>query len=130
MAEIRTPPSNARASGAYCSLPASSPSDMGIIPSTVASVVIMMGRKRNRQASTSAVFSGLPSSRCLPTNSTIRMLFDTAIPVIIKSPINDMMFSDEPVISSVSTTPATPGGTASRITNGSENDANCAISTR
>ena len=50
--ETVSPPMMARASGAYCSLPASSPSAMGIMPSSVASEVIRMGRRRTRHDST------------------------------------------------------------------------------
>src|ERR1700751_4434098 len=44
--EAKRPPMIARASGAYCSLPASKPRANGIMPSTVAREVIRIGRKR------------------------------------------------------------------------------------
>ena len=63
-------------------------------------------------------------------NSTIRMLFETTMPVIMMTPISDMMFSVLPVSSRMSTTPARPGGMAMRMMNGSMNEANCAIRIR
>ena len=55
------------------------------------------------------------------------MLSDTAIPVIMMTPISDMTLRVVPVTSRKSITPESPGGTASRMMNGSENEANCAI---
>ena len=58
------------------------------------------------------------------------MLFDTTIPTIITTPINDITFSVVCVTSKKSRTPASPGGTASKMIKGSVHDANCATSTR
>ncbi len=60
----------------------------------------------------------------------MRMLFETTIPVIMITPISDMMFSVLPVNSRIITTPANPGGMAIRMMKGSMNDANCAIKMR
>ena len=58
------------------------------------------------------------------------MLFDTTMPAIMITPISDMMFSVLPVISRMSTTPASPGGIAIRMMNGSMNEVNWAIRIR
>ena len=60
----------------------------------------------------------------------MRMLFDTTMPVIMITPISDMTFSVVPVSSRKTSTPVMPGGIASRMMNGSMNDANCAIRIR
>ena len=62
--------------------------------------------------------------------STIRMLFDTTMPVIMITPISDMTFSVVPVTSRKRITPVMPDGIASRMMKGSMNDANCAIRIR
>jgi hypothetical protein len=49
------------------------------------------------------------------------------MPTIIMTPIRDMMFTVVPVMSNRRITPVKPGGTASRIRNGSFTEANCAI---
>ncbi len=60
----------------------------------------------------------------------MRMLFDTTMPVIMMTPISDMMFSVLPVRMRKRTTPTSPGGMAMRMMNGSMNDVNCAIRIR
>ena len=55
------------------------------------------------------------------------MLLETTMPVIMITPINDMMLSVLPVNSRIITTPASPGGIAIRMMNGSMNEVNCAI---
>jgi len=52
------------------------------------------------------------------------------IPVIMITPIKDMMFKVVPVIQRNTATPAKPGGIAVRIMNGSMNERNCAIRIR
>ena len=87
----------ARASGAYCSLPGSIASAIGIRPRIVAIVVIRIGRRRTLQASVKACFRAIPSCRRVPTNSTIRMLSETTMPVIMTTPISDITFKVVPV---------------------------------
>ncbi len=128
--ETPRPPMIARASGAYCSLPASIPSAIGIMPSSVASDVIRIGRRRILHASTVASSRGRPWLRKIFVKSTMRMLLETTMPVIMIVPINDMMLSVLPVRRRISTTPARPGGIAIRMIKGSMNELNCAISTR
>ena len=52
------------------------------------------------------------------------------MPTSITTPISDMTFSVVPVSQSVRMTPVSPGGTASRMMNGSTNDRNCATRIR
>ena len=52
------------------------------------------------------------------------------MPVIMMTPISDMTFSVVPVTSRNRITPVMPGGMASRMMNGSMNEANCAIRIR
>ena len=54
MTDIVSPPIIARASGAYCSLPASSANAIGIMPRIVANDVINTGRMRTRHATATA----------------------------------------------------------------------------
>ncbi len=58
------------------------------------------------------------------------MLFDIAIPASITTPISDITFRVVPVITSVSSTPEMPGGSASRMINGSMKERNCATRIR
>ena len=60
----------------------------------------------------------------------MRMLFETTMPVIMITPISDMMLSVEPVKSRIRTTPASPGGMAMRMMKGSMKERNCAIRIR
>ena len=120
----------ARASGAYCSLPVPSFSAMGTMPMMVASDVIRIGRRRTRQAVITASSTAAPScsSRC--ANSTIRMLFDAAMPTSISTPISDMTFSVVCVSGRMISTPMNPIGMASMISNGSLKELNCATRIR
>ena len=52
------------------------------------------------------------------------------MPIIIITPISDMMLMVVWVISRNRITPVNPGGTASRMMKGSLNEANCAIRIR
>jgi hypothetical protein len=60
----------------------------------------------------------------------MRMLFETTIPVIMIRPMSDMTFNVVCVMSRKMITPVIPEGMASRMMNGSTNDANWAMSTR
>src|SRR2546422_4292509 len=71
----RRPPMTARASGAFCSPPSPMPSDIGSIPSTIASAVISTGRMRVRPAATAALRASSPASRRWFAKVTMRMLF-------------------------------------------------------
>ena len=63
-------------------------------------------------------------------NSTIRMLSETEMPTISSMPINDITLIGVPVRYRISSTPVSPGGTASRIRNGSTKDRNWATRIR
>ena len=93
MTDTVRPPIIARANGAYCSLPASSARAIGIMPRIVANEVIRTGRKRTRQAGATASSIGMPAVLRDRVNSTMRMQFETTIPVIMMTPIRDMTFS-------------------------------------
>ena len=54
------PPITARASGAFCSLPSSNPSDIGIMPAIMAQPVMMMGRSLPLAAVMAARSAGMP----------------------------------------------------------------------
>ena len=56
----------------------------------------------------------------------MRMLLETTMPTIITTPISDMTLSVVPVAKRMINTPVNPVGTASKISNGSRNDLNCA----
>jgi len=58
------------------------------------------------------------------------MLSETAIPVIMTTPMSDMTLSVVPVTIRNRITPESPGGIASKMMKGSENEANCAIRMR
>ena len=130
MTDIVSPPIMERASGAYCSLPASSARAIGIMPRIVAKEVIKTGRKRTRQAVATASSMGMPSLLRDRVNSTMRMLFETTIPVIMMTPINDITLTVVCVTSKNRMTPVMPGGIASRMIRGSMNEENCAIRMR
>ena len=57
------PPITARPSGAFCSPPSPSPSDIGTMPTTIANAVITTGRNRVWPASSAAVTASLPCCR-------------------------------------------------------------------
>ena len=81
------------AMGAYCSAPVPSLSAIGIMPMMVASDVIRIGRRRTRHAVITASADGQPCSSRRCAKSTIRMLFESAIPTSISTPISDITFN-------------------------------------
>ena len=88
------PPITARASGAFCSLPSSNPSDIGIIPAIMAQPVMMIGRSRPLAAVMAARSAGMPSSRRWRSAKLTSMIaFETATPTAMIAPMNDSMFS-------------------------------------
>ena len=106
------PPMTARPSGAFCSLPSSSPSDIGIMPATMAQPVMMIGRSRPLAAVIAARSAGIPSSRrCRSPKLTSMIALDTATPTAMIAPMNDSMLSVVRVIQSASTTPVRTAGT-------------------
>ena len=106
------PPITARPSGAFCSLPSSRASDMGIIPAIMAQPVMMIGRSRPLAAVIAARSAGIPSSRRWRSPKLTSMIaFETATPTAMIAPMNDSMLSVVRVIQSASTTPQRTAGT-------------------
>ena len=106
------PPITARPSGAFCSLPSSIPSDIGIMPAIMAQPVMMMGRSLPLAAVTAARSAGMPSSRRWRSAKLTSMIaFDTATPTAMIAPMNDSMFSVDRVSASATTTPQSTAGT-------------------
>jgi len=99
---------------------------IGISPISVAKVVIITGRNLTRGPSATASRNDRPSARSRLMNSTMRMLSETEMPTTNNIPIIDMTVMGVPVRYKTSRTPVNPGGTASRIRNGSRNERNCA----
>src|ERR1700677_2790045 len=62
--------------------PSPRPSDIGSMPSTIASAVITTGRRRVTPASHAAPRASSPSLRRSLANVTTRMLFDVATPML------------------------------------------------
>ncbi|MCW0450776.1 hypothetical protein NB706_003610 [Xanthomonas sacchari] len=102
----------------------------GIAPTTVASEVIRIGRRRTAEASTIASRTLRPASRNWLANSTIRMPFLAASPTSITMPIWLNRLSVPPLIARPISAPSTPSGTVSMITSGWMKLSNCAASTR
>jgi hypothetical protein len=124
------PPIMARAIGAYCSAPVPSFIARGIMPMMVASDVIRIGRSRTLQAVMTASFGESPCDSRLCAKSTIRMLFESAMPISMSTPINDITFNVLCVSGKIMRTPMKPIGIASMIRNGSTKDLNCAVKIR
>jgi hypothetical protein len=103
---------------------------MGTMPRIVASDVIRTGRRRTRQAMATASAMGIPWRRRLRVNSTMRIEFETTIPVIMTTPIRDITFSVVCVSRRKRITPVIPGGTARRMISGSTKELNCAMRMR
>src|SRR5262249_37470738 len=77
VASIR-PPIPARPSGAFCSAPSPIPSDIGIMPTIIASAVIITGRSRVIPALRAAATALLPAFISPAAKFTSRMLFEVA----------------------------------------------------
>ena len=112
------------------SAPAPVASASGTAPSTMAPVVIRMGRRRSAADSVTASMTLLPCWRSWLANSTIRMPCLVISPTSVMSPICENTLSVPPEIFSAASAPTIDKGTASRITKGSMKLSNCAASTR
>ncbi len=75
----------------------------------MANDVINTGRSEHGTPVATASSMGMPSLRSDRVNSTIRMLFETTIPVIMMTPINDMTLTVVWVTSRNKMTPVNPG---------------------
>ena len=92
---------------------------IGSVPMSAAIVVIMMGRKRTRQASTMASCGLLPSSRSAATaKSIIMMAFFLTSPISMMTPTNAYTDSSVRKIISVSSAPKPANGRPERIVSG------------
>ena len=112
------------------SAPAPVASARGMAPSTMAPVVIRMGRSRWAEALTSASTISMPSSRSWLVNSTIRMPCLVISPTSVISPICEYTLSEPPLHLSASSAPIIDSGTDTMMTSGSMKLSNCAASTR
>ena len=85
--ESRRPPTTTMPSGWRSSALAPWPSAIGSTPMSAAIVVIMIGRKRKRQASRIAAGAGAPARWRTSATSIIMIAFFLTMPISIKSPI-------------------------------------------
>ncbi len=99
-------------------------------PNSVHSVVMMIGRRRERAPSTSASRLATPASRSWLTLSIRMIAFFTTRPTSRIRPMNTTTETGEPVSSSASTAPTSASGMVNRITNGCSSDSNCDAITR
>src|SRR6185312_1548081 len=131
--EAIRPPITARPRGAVASLPVSSANAMGIMPATMAAVVMRMGRSRCLAPAIPAApaASGCPALlRQLSAMVTSRMPLATAIPIAMIAPMNDSRLSVVPVSASAASTPASTAGSDDRTTSASLQDWKLATSRR
>ena len=112
------------------SAPAPVASASGKAPSTMAPVVIKMGRRRCAADFLIAARVSSPCSRNWLANSTIKMPCLVINPTSVIRPIWLNTLSVPPDHLSAIRAPAIESGTLSRITNGSTKLSNCAASTR
>ena len=99
VAKVATPrpPMTARPSGAFCSPPSPSASDIGSMPRIIASAVMTTGRKRTLPAVSTAPMESLPASICWLAKVTMRIEFAVATPTAIIDPIRLGTLSVVPV---------------------------------
>ena len=121
VAKIR-PPITARPSGAFCSPPSPSPSDMGSMPMIMASAVIRTGRSRVYPAESAASMADFPSRRSSLAKVTMRMLFAVPTPIAMIAPMSEGTFSVVPHASSIQMMPHIAPGSAMMMMKGSVHD--------
>ena len=117
--ETIRPPTTARPSGWRSSAPAPRPSAIGSAPIIAASVVIMIGRRRSRQAWRIASCGGRPWLRCASSAKSIIMIaFFLTMPISIRMPM--VAISVRSVLNSVSVSsaPTAADGRPARIVSG------------
>ncbi|CAM4168697.1 hypothetical protein PAYE108092_20845 [Paracoccus yeei] len=85
-ADVAMPPRTPMPMDFCAAAPAPLAKASGMTPSMKASVVIRIGRSRMREASTAASSKGLPCFRSISANSTIRMAFRAARPMVVSIP--------------------------------------------
>ncbi len=117
---MATPPSTARASAAFCSLPSPMPMAIGMRPTNIAPAVMSTGRNRVSPAIMAASLALAPvSSRCSRAKVTNRMELALATPTDMIVPISEGMENVVCVMKRLSTMPQKASGRAARMTNGS-----------
>ncbi len=102
---------------------------IGIIDRIVVNVVIRIGLRRRRPLSISASFNGISSFSWFVV-STYRIPLFTTIPTSISTPINEVMFSVEPVMNSRKKDPIRLNGILSMTMSENTGDSNCIAMTR
>ena len=116
--ETTRPPTTATPSGCLSSELAPAPSAIGSVPISAASVVIMIGRKRMRQASRIAS-SGAAPARCrCSAKSIIMMAFFLTMPISIRMPMMAMTLRSKPNSCSEARAPAAAAGRPVRMVSG------------
>ena len=80
------------------------------MPAIMARLVISTGRSRSTAAARAASAAGAPFTRFCSANVTSRIAFATATPMAMIVPMKLSRFSVVPVISSISTDPASTAG--------------------
>ena len=117
--ETSRPPTMVMPSGRRSSAPVPVPSASGTPPSSAAMVVIMIGRKRSRQAWWIASRGDLPCSRSASSaKSIIMMAFFLTMPMSRTIPMSAMMENSEWQISSARKAPTPADGSVERIVMG------------
>ena len=120
------PPMTTTASGARRSDPRPSPSAIGVNPSTVVTVVMMMGRRRTLPASSIASRRARPCRRIRLMKSTLTIASFTTMPTRITMPIRLIVLRPAPVSHRAPAAPTVDSGTLNKIVNGCTNDSNWA----
>ena len=116
--------------GARTSLPSPTAIARGMNPSSVHSVVIEIGRRRDSAACAIAAIFSTPSSRNWFTRSISTIAFLTTMPASMIRPMKTTTLSGVNVILSASTAPTSASGIENMITNGCSSDSNCEAITR
>ena len=128
--ELITPPMTAIAIGARNSLPSLLLMAVGSMPSTMAALVMRMGRKRSGPASSTAWSGASPCSRTRTmARSMSRMAFFVTRPISSTMPIKAPIAMVLSVRNSARTPPTRASGNVSMIVSGWRKLSNCDAST-
>ncbi len=128
--DVSSPPITVIAIGVRISEPSPSPSAIGVSPSTVVRVVIMMGLSRRLAASRIASSRSRPCSLNWLIRSTSTMALLTTMPASMMRPMNTITLSRVSVSHSATATPTAASGMENRMTKGCSRDSNCEAMTR
>ena len=105
-------------SGRRNSDPAPKPKAIGSAPRIAAKLVIMIGRKRLRQASRIASFASTPAACCPSAKSIIMMPFFLTMPISITMPMTAMTDKSMPANISAMRAPMPADGRPDRMVSG------------